>query len=115
MNGSPPTPRICAADPGHLRSICFNARGGNGCKPNCGYNDSVDYEPGLLVATQMKQRAAQSKPKFVLNAGMPEAAAVRNWRKCHEMHFNVKKYLQRMDGNGRVIIVRKVVISSKKL
>lgn len=73
----------------------------------------MDYEPGLLVATQMKQRAAQSKPKFVLNAGMPEAAAVRNWRKRHEMHFNVKKYLQRMDGNGRVIIVRKVVISSK--
>jgi len=50
-------------------SICSNARGGNGCKPNCGYNDSVDYEPGLLVATQMKQRAAQSKPKFVLNVG----------------------------------------------
>eukprot|EP00435_Cladocopium_sp_Y103_P032880 s514_g8.t1 len=50
-------------------SICFNARGGNGCKPNCGYNDSVDYEPGLLVATQMKKRAATSKPKFILNVG----------------------------------------------
>ena len=38
----------------HARSICFNARGGVGCPVTCGYNDSVDYEPALLVANQMK-------------------------------------------------------------
>lgn len=50
-------------------SICFNARGGVGCPVTCGYNDSVDYEPALLVANQMKKRAKTSHPQFVLNVG----------------------------------------------
>ena len=36
-------------------SLCFNARGGNGCLPQCGYNDAVDHQPAVLVAEQMKQ------------------------------------------------------------
>jgi len=71
--GMQPGPHVFAHRPSGCTdgemSLCFNARGGNGCLPKCGYNDTVDHEPALLVAEQMKKKAKVSKPKFVLNVG----------------------------------------------
>mmetsp|Transcript_68805 Transcript_68805/g.143695 ORF Transcript_68805/g.143695 Transcript_68805/m.143695 type:complete len:617 (+) Transcript_68805:129-1979(+) len=49
---------------------CFNTMGkGEGCPASCGFVEGVDTQPQQLVASAMKERAAQKDPSFFLNVG----------------------------------------------
>jgi len=47
---------------------CYNSEGQN-CKITCGWEKGVDDQAQLLVAAQMRARAAKSDPSYVLNVG----------------------------------------------
>jgi len=69
-SGQTPGPHTMARWRGPCKTdkmiACF---AGDTCEQSCHYDPQVDRQAQVLVATQMKKRAAQSQPDFIVNVG----------------------------------------------
>jgi len=65
------TPQMadCFGTQGKLCTGLENITGEKCCEATCGWNKDVDVPAQNLVATQMKERARTSDPKYILNVG----------------------------------------------